>query len=357
MRVHFLLPGLEVSGGVLCILQHARGLRARGHDVRVLVSTPWTDQVRQRLPGAVRDVPLELHSGGVLPEADIQIATHHSTALSVAQSPGRLRAQFVQHVELIFGVGSPQANLLAPFIRMTYALPLYRITNSLWAQATLARLTGERPDRAVNAVSLPVDDASDEIVFRPRIVSFVHPAVWKGTQDAFDAMCLARAMAPELDLQWVVFGAGAVPEAPWIENHGIVAHDALPAIYRSAAALLFTSWAESYPLPPIEAMAAGCPVVTTPYGVEDYVVPDENAVVIPPRDPIAAATALVNLLRAPIARRKSLMDAGRATARQHTWERAVTTFEQALFRGLSAPAPPDVTGDLLRTLDIPVLGR
>lgn len=358
MRIQFLLPGLEVSGGVLCLLQHARGLRARGHDVRVFIQTPWTESVRRHLPVDVQDLPLEIHGGGALPEAEVQIATHNNTALTVAQSPGRLRAHFVQHVELIFAVGTPQAALMAPFIRMTYGLPLYRITNSLWAQRTLERLTGVRPDRAINAVSLPVSPSCVQEPIRPgaRVISFTHPALWKGTHDAIAAMELARAMAPDLDLQWVVFGGGAVPEAPWITAHGFVPHDDLPALYGSAAALLFTSWAESYPLPPLEAMAVGCPVVTTPFGVEDYVTPAENAVVVPPRDPMAAATALVTLLQAPPEHRQALVDAGQRTARRHTWDRAVTAFEQALLRGLQAPAPVDPTPQILRDLALPVIG-
>lgn len=358
MRIQFLLPGLEVSGGVLCILQHARGLRARGHEIRVFVQAPWTDAVRDHFPASVRDVPLAAFTGGALPEADIQIATHHNTALTVAQSPARLRAQFVQHVELIFALGMPQAALLVPFVRMTYGLPLYRITNSLWAQATLERLTGVRPDRAINAVSMPVDDVPPVVPVEPgaRVVSFTHPAVWKGTQDAFDAMQLARAMAPHLDLRWVIFGGGTVPEASWIEAHGVIPHDDLPALYRSAAALLFTSWAESYPLPPIEAMAAGCPVITTPFGVEDYVEPDDNAVVIPPRDPMAAAAALVTLLDGPPTRRQTLVMAGQSTARLHTWDRASAAFEQALLRGLKAPPAPDPTPQLLQELALPVVG-
>lgn len=363
MRVQFLLPGFEVSGGVLCVLEHARGLLARGHDVTIYAPQLPSPEVQAHLPASVQALVREhvtSHAGHALPEADVQVATHHNTALTVAQSPGRLRAHFVQHAELIFSVGSPNPGLLAPFIRMVYTLPLYRITNSLWAQATLARLTGVRPDRATNAVSLAVAErpALQALIPPVTVVSFTHPAVWKGAQDALDAMVLARAMAPEMELQWHVFGGGAagIPDTPWIHKAGMVAHADLPTLYQRAAALLFTSWAESYPLPPIEAMAAGCPVITTPFGVEDYVTPDGNAIVIPPRDPLAAATALVTLLREPVARRQALVDAGQATAQVHTWERATAALEQAFRRGLAMPAAPDPTAGILEELGLPVIG-
>src|SRR5579875_1586952 len=183
MRIHFLLPGVQVSGGVICVLRHAAGLQSRGHEVQVFSQTGFAEETLSFLPEAVRAVPIALHGGGPLPEADIQIATHHSTALPVVQSPARLRAQYLQHNELIFAVGSPQAPVLIPFIRMTQHLPLYRIANSKWTADTLERLTGRRPDEATNAVSVPVVPRPELRPLTPpvTVVSFTHPELWKGT--------------------------------------------------------------------------------------------------------------------------------------------------------------------------------
>ncbi|MGH9104402.1 MAG: glycosyltransferase family 4 protein, partial [Acidimicrobiales bacterium] len=298
MRIQWLLPGVEVSGGVICVLRHAAGLQQRGHEVTVFVSQPVDPARVQMMPSAVRHLEL-VPQPPALPEADVQIATHYSTVLAVAQAPGRLRAHFIQHVETLFAHDLPNAGILVPFIKMSLSLPVYRIANSSWAQSTLGRLFGYHTDLAINAGPGPQCRPAKPEVERPAVVvSFVHPSRWKGTADAYNALVLARSLEPGWDIQWHVFGSGTVPDEPWVHHHGVLPHDDLPALYQKAAVVLFTSWAESYPLPPLEAMASGAVVVTTPFGVEDYVQAGTNALVVPPRDPRAAGNAVLDALGA-----------------------------------------------------------
>lgn len=355
MRINWLLPGIEISGGVICVLRHAAGLQRRGHQVTVFVSAPPAPATLALLPTDVRGVALQA-APGALPEADVQIATHYNTVLTVAQAPAALRAHFVQHVETLFAQDAPNTELVHPFVKMTLQLPVYHIANSSWARATLERLFGYRPDIAINASHGPTADPNGPGVSRPAtVVSFVHPARWKGTADAYNAMVLARELEPSLDLQWHVYGGGAVPEQPWVHHHGVVGYEELPKLYRQADAVLFTSWAESYPLPPLEAMAEGAVLVTTPVGLEDYLRPGENALVVPPRNPRAAADTLLDALTAPDEQRRLWQRAGQATAARHTWGAAVAGMEQALERGLSRGPRHDPRDDVLAELGIPVV--
>jgi glycosyltransferase involved in cell wall biosynthesis len=355
VRIHWLLPGIEISGGVICVLRHAAGLQDRGHDVVVYVAQPVDRTRLGLLPRDVKGVVLE-PAPPALPEADIQLATHYSTVLAVAQSPARLRAHFVQHVETLFAHEAPNPELLHAFTKMALSLPVYRIVNSSWARKTVHRIFGYCPDIALNAGPTPMGPPEDPAIsLPPVIVSFVHPARWKGSADAYNALQLARSLAPELDIQWHVFGSGTVPEHPWVHNHGLVAHDDLEALYRKASAVLFTSWAESYPLPPLEAMAAGAVVVTTPVGLEDYVQEGVNALVVPPRDTRAAANALLDALYASPEQRRHWQLKAQETARRHTWAAAITGFEQALERGLTAGPRDHAREAILSELSIPLI--
>jgi hypothetical protein len=95
--------------------------------------------------------------------------------------------------------------------------------------------------------------------------------------------------------------------------------------------VLCPSWYESFPLPPIEAMASGTAVITTPYGTEDYAIDGHNAIVVRPRVIADFVAALDGLVRLPELRNQ-LARNGRAMAESRTWEVAVKAREELLWR-------------------------
>jgi len=153
-----------------------------------------------------------------------------------------------------------------------------------------------------------------------------------------DAIALARNALSDIDLRWLVYGDALIPPnndiAPY-KPLGFLAQGALANAYARADALLSSSWYESFPLFPLEAMASGLPVITTPYGTEEYAVDGVTAEVVEPRNPGALAAAIARLVRDP-ARRLSMAQAGYDKSKEFTWERSVATMERILTRGLKA---------------------
>jgi D-inositol-3-phosphate glycosyltransferase len=81
---------------------------------------------------------------------------------------------------------------------------------------------------------------------------------------------------------------------------GPVARSDVPALLRSADAVVCVPWYEPFGMVPLEAMACGRPVVASAVGgLADTVVDGVTGVLVPPRDPRALATALRRLLAAP----------------------------------------------------------
>jgi glycosyltransferase involved in cell wall biosynthesis len=71
----------------------------------------------------------------------------------------------------------------------------------------------------------------------------------------------------------------------------------LQRLYRAADALVFPSRYEGFGLPPLEAMAAGCPVITTDVPVVNESVRDgENGLLAPYNDPAGLAACILRLL-------------------------------------------------------------
>jgi D-inositol-3-phosphate glycosyltransferase len=85
---------------------------------------------------------------------------------------------------------------------------------------------------------------------------------------------------------------------------GRVAHEAVPALMRSADVVVCTPWYEPFGIVPVEAMACGVPVVASAVGgLLDTVVDGVTGILVPARDPAALARVLRSLLQDPPARR------------------------------------------------------
>lgn len=115
---------------------------------------------------------------------------------------------------------------------------------------------------------------------------------------------------------------------------GQVSRTELPVLLRSADLVVCAPWYEPFGIVPLEAMAAGVPVVAAAVGgLIDTVVHGVTGLHVPPRDPDAIASAITTLLADPA----GLAELGRAGAararRQYTWDRVAADTERA-YRGM-----------------------
>ena len=148
---------------------------------------------------------------------------------------------------------------------------------------------------------------------------------YPGLVGAFDRVAGSRP-----DLALVIagadgWGAGAFHEAvssspsrDRIVQLGYVADDVLAQWLAGAEVLAFPSVYEGFGVPPLEAMAAGVPVVASAAGAVPEVVGD-GAVLVPPGDGDALAGALVSVLD-DAAVRAALVERGRCRVAAFTWE-------------------------------------
>ncbi len=101
---------------------------------------------------------------------------------------------------------------------------------------------------------------------------------------------------------------------------GRVSDAALRGLIENAMCLAFPSTTEGFGLPPLEAMALGCPTVVAPCGALPEIC-GEATLYIAPDDPAAWASAIRSLAD-PGPRREALIALGRQQARQFTWRKA-----------------------------------
>jgi glycosyltransferase involved in cell wall biosynthesis len=124
---------------------------------------------------------------------------------------------------------------------------------------------GVYPERVVT-----IHHGIDHDLFSPRTDDrrpfLVYPANhWphKNHDRLLEAVALVRRERPELGLVLTGVGLGGWSVPDWVDVRGRVSDEELVELYRTAAALVFPSLSEGFGLPPLEAMACGCPVAVS----------------------------------------------------------------------------------------------
>jgi len=151
---------------------------------------------------------------------------------------------------------------------------------------------------------------------------------------------------PELErLRDVARRAGV---ADRVAFRGPIDRDAVPALLRSASAVVCAPWYEPFGIVPLEAMASGVPIVGAAVGgLLDSVVDGETGLLVPPRDVDALAAALVRLLGDPaLGARLGLQGRVRAVER-YSWNTVaadtLAVYEHVL-QNTAAPAAATTRG-------------
>jgi glycosyltransferase involved in cell wall biosynthesis len=88
----------------------------------------------------------------------------------------------------------------------------------------------------------------------------------KNHERLLEAFALLRRQRPELILVLTGYDPDSRPAPAGVEERGRVSVDELARLYARASALVFPSVHEVFGLPPLEAMACGCPVATSTGG-------------------------------------------------------------------------------------------
>ena len=155
----------------------------------------------------------------------------------------------------------------------------------------------------------------------------------KNVDRVIEAFSILRQSSAEADLKLLIIG-DEISKYPnlrrLVHRHqlhqhvrffGFVPDATLAVLYRLAAVFVFPSLYEGFGLPPLEAMAAGAPVVTSNVSSLPEVVGDA-ALLVDPMDPAAIAAAVSRVLHEP-ALRNELVRRGHARVREFSWERSV----------------------------------
>jgi glycosyltransferase involved in cell wall biosynthesis len=362
MKITFVMTYAGTSGGTRVIATHARQLMNRGHQVQVFSTAARPANLRRKVSTLVRTgkLPPVFKPGksffdgtGIphtpidqfrpltdadLPDADVVVATWWETApwvLALSASKGA-KAFFIQHYETWGGQTEE--------VDAAWRLPLHKIVISRWLADLAAQKFADRDISHVpNSVDMQLFHAPPRGKQpRPTVGLLYNPHWIKGCSVSLRAIAQARKVLPDLDL--VAFG-----EKPEVESLPLGPQSRLTLnppqenirdLYAQCDVWLCGSRSEGFHLPPLEAMACRCPVVSTEVGGPlDTIEEGRNGFLVKVEDHAALADRLVKVLQLSDQKWQEMSDAAYATACRYTWQDAAVLMERALEAAIAKNVP------------------
>jgi glycosyltransferase involved in cell wall biosynthesis len=359
MRINYIMMGVGLTGGVRVLFEIANGLVSKGHEVTItatgdksghswfplqaqidyapIIRIRRWEVILYRLQKALGPnlnlfrCPQLTLLAGANPDCDINVATLCFTAYSAIAAHKGVPFYHMQHYEPLFFEDKHSKKMA----ERTYHLPLHKIANSIWLKNLLKEKYG---------YNIPVvNPAVQHDVFYPRttenktgrkyILSFGKQARFKGFPEALKAFKIVARQRPDVKLKAYGMTRPTYESDSPFEFIKSPSDEELAQIYSSAELMICPSWYESFPLFPLEAMACGCPVITTPYGTEDYAFHQENCLVVSPKDPGQLADAVLRLLEDEDLRER-FKKQGPRTAKKFTWDKTISAVESLFERAL-----------------------
>jgi glycosyltransferase involved in cell wall biosynthesis len=353
MNITFILPPLNLSGGIKVIAIYAKELVQRGHVVNIVSAASPNDSLRQKIKSKLlgREQPGKqksffdgsglnhwIKSGPIrdtdVPNADIVIATWWETAEWVSAFSGKkgIKVYFIQGHEIF------------PFLPVerchaTYTLPMHKIVVSNWLKNIMLHEYG---DTAVDVVPNGVDHSQFYADPRGRqkvptagLIYSTTPL--KGLALSLSAIKKVRHSFPELKL--VAFGndrpTAQLPLPKDVEFSFSPPQDQIRSLLSRCDVWISASRSEGFNLPAMEAMACRTPVISTRTGwPADALRSGQNGFLVDADDEQNLVQAIKKVFSLSDISWKCLSDKAFETVKSSTWQSSATSFEAALRRAL-----------------------
>ena len=354
MRVTFVLPIANMSGGIRVVAIYAKALAERGHEVMLVSPPPKAVPFRRKLksflsgngwPADVLAYESHLDKSGLdhrvldrwrpvtdddVPDADVVIATWWETAEWVNALGNRkgTKVYFVQGHEVF--PGQPEARC-----RATYRLPLHKIAVSNWLKKLMHVEYGDtQVDLVHNSVDHGQFFAAERRKQRRPTVGFLYSVAThvKGVDVALRAVRQLRAKFQALR----VISFGSQIPAPREFDDGIEftyspPQDKLRDLYALCDVWISPSRSEGFNLPAMEAMACRTPVVSTRTGWPDEaIVTGNNGILVDVDDVHALVNGVSQILLLNDAEWSAMSSRAYSTVASCSWESSARQFEAAL---------------------------
>ena len=366
LRVAFLIPHHNLTGGLKILVHHMQALRRRGH---------WIAAIYRGPPGCSSALPP--WASDLIVDESILVALNEPMLSALQRITGGIHVAVVGYFTQLDEIRGARAPLPIPLIYLEqgheHVFADAASADATWDKVFHASMNLPVPIISVSAVIRDilkvnfarvapiVSNAIDCALFKPpplldlastagalpyfnalsarrerRVMIIGNPGLpLKNHSSALRALELVsqQLTTQALHVTWVCQAPPAISGTLSFKLVCVVNPEqgALPAIYASGFdALLFTSVYEAWAMPVLEAMAAGVPVVTSKcYGVDSFATEGVDCLMAEPHNTPALAAAVLRILQSP-SLAAALAVAGRRAAERCNWDVTCRSMEVAL---------------------------
>ena len=322
VRVVFFLPATSISGGIRTVLEMSDGLSIRDLDIEIwaLEGQPtWTEVGLKVVEFSGYAALLDALSA----ERAIKVATWWETGQTVwlACVNNGIPLQYVQEFETWFYPDDPvaQATVVSSYRRE-------------FVYTTIAEYQQEEL-REIGITAELIPSAFDDRVFGPRrkierrddtVLALGRSFFQKNFALTLAAWRSLGEDRPKLALFGIEPG---IATDPGIAYSFRPENEEVAVLYSEATCFVQTSLHEGFCLPLIEAMASGCPVITTDSHGNAFCIDDVNCLMVEQGNEKSVADAIERMMSDP-ALRDRLRAAGLETAKNYAWPKILSQTKE-----------------------------
>lgn len=355
MKITFVVPELNLTGGLRVVSIYAELLSNRGHLVTVVSANKKLPTLKEKIKSVLKWKGYQFKSGfdrsffnnsnfeikiinshraiteKDVPDADIIIATFWNTAEWISdfsKSKGQ-KIYFIQHYEM-------HSWLPLERVKATFSLPYKKIVVSQWIADVL--LTKHKIDDVAvvpNGVDTKQFNSSERT--KQEITTFgvmYSQRLYKGCHIAFSAY--EKAKAKNKYMRLVAFGTDEpdvkLPLPLGTKYFRLPKQEELKSIYGQCDAWIFSSTTEGFGLPILEAMACRTPVIATNCGAAEMLINTSNGFLIDVDDVDTMSEAMSIVHNMNNSDWQSYSNLAYSTALKHKWSDTLIQFENVLMQ-------------------------
>jgi GT2 family glycosyltransferase/glycosyltransferase involved in cell wall biosynthesis/Tfp pilus assembly protein PilF len=344
LNVTYLTVHHGVAGGSKVIFEHVNRLIERGHEAKIVSHWPspkWFD-----LHAEVIKAPFNSELHEYIPaKSDVVVGTFWTQMLDLAKSPYGARMFYAQGDQNIF---EKDESRRTPDYRQDIQVLADKnqyVPVSMFAVSSgLGSLIKKYYDRDCDVIP----GAIDTTLFKPHkrkknrkpriLMVGAEGLIFKGLHYANKAFQKIKETR-DVEVVWVSPQPRKSKQIQcdvYIESPS---QAELGKIYADCDVFVSASIYDAFPLPPLEAMACGTPVVASiNEGTLSYINDGENCLAVPVRDADAIAEAVNRILGDDLLRER-LIKGGFETSSKYSWNNAIDVLEEKIYRMAFLPNP------------------